>query len=378
MRASYRSIPVLIGMILLLHTTTVFATDVVCELQLLGVDAVADPLASDPGLFSRVTPLKPAPVVKGLSDRDGFFFLQPTDPRMNISASHTPKLEITNMRFVKPYAILEPGQQLTIINNSSYALSFIVELSGNKKEVKIPARQRRKVAVSGTDEGLVSCVELPYLKAFIVRSGPGYIMPLPKMGRGFSRSVFNNVTPGTYSLKIWAGKWWMTQVVNVAGTKTVLRMDIDATSEGNQIRAVENPPEEAMVDAPEEEKPEVRETPSTYIPPVIPATPEKVKVPAVPKKQKKARKAPKKKAKAAKKKAPAKPKPAAKAPEPQKEKAPAKAPEKKQVKEKKKAEPEKKAPEKKKPAKKPVEKKEKKEKKKSAPSLFKIKKVDGE
>ena len=383
MRASKCSISIFVGLIILLQATSAFATDVVCELQLLGLDAISDPLASDPGLFKRVTPYKPAAAVKGLSEHSGFYFLQPADPRMSVTTSSAPKLELSNMRFVEPYAIIEPGQMLTIINNSAYNLTFNIRLSGDSEEVKVPAHERKKVSVAGTDEGLVTCTELPYLKAFLVRSGPGYILPLPKLGRGFSRSIINNVKPGTYSLKIWAGKWWTTQAINVTGEKTVLRMDIDATNKGDQVRAVENPPEESTMGRPREEKQELKETPSTYIPPVIPATPERLKVPEVPA-EKPARKAkkgrrrkpvekPKKPVtETVKKKAPAKP--AAKAPEqkpaPKKEAAetkPAKAPEK--------------APEKAKAkdAAKTEKKPEKKEKKKtSAPSLFKIKKVDGE
>ena len=383
MRASNCSISIFVGLIILLHATSAFATDVVCELQLLGLDAVTDPLASDPGLFKRVTPYKPAATVVGLSDHSGFYFLQPADPRMSIATSSAPRLELSNMRFVEPYAIIEPGQLLTIINNSAYDLTFIVQLSGNSEEVKVPAHERKKVSVSGTDEGLVTCTELPYLKAFIVRSGPGYMIPLPKLGRGFSRSIISNVKPGTYSLKIWAGKWWATQAINITGEKTVLRMDIDATNEGDQVRAVENPPEEATMGLPRDDENKVKETPSTYIPPIIPATPERLEVPEVPaekpapkKKREQSRKPvekPKKPAKEAVKNA-APEKPAVKTPEPK----PAAGKEAGEAKPKKAAE-ESKAKDAAKTEKKPEKKEEKKEEKKtSAPSLFKIKTVDGE
>jgi hypothetical protein len=235
---------VLISLFIYIFPSVAAATDVVGDLRLFGVESVMDPLAEKQGIHRRVLPLLPSPAVKQESRRYGFLFLKPTDPRIAIASPGDPELVVGDLRFQTPYAVIGPGQPLRIVNHSTYPLSFTIQMDQKIQQVKVPPKGVQSILLEGTEQGMVICDDLPYLKAFIFRSRPGYLRPLPVLGRGFSRVVFSGVQPGSYQMMIWSGKWWTTQVFNVSGDKTVLRIDIDATSPETSIKAVENPPEE--------------------------------------------------------------------------------------------------------------------------------------
>lgn len=219
------------------------ASDVVLEMRFLGLDSVENPLAVPDGMFHRHALLAPANAAKVKKLRDGFFFLRPTDPTMSMPSQGEPVLVINDLNFNSQYVMIGPGQLLTIDNRSVYDLTFTVEMSGNSVQIAVKAKGQNKVAVAGTDQGMVTCHQLPHMRAFIFRSGPGYIFPLSAQEGRYQKTILNDVRSGVYQLLIWMGSWWRSQALRVSGESTVLRVDLDASVVEDSFEAVVNPPE---------------------------------------------------------------------------------------------------------------------------------------